>query len=59
MEHEYCDMVDNTLWICGTCKKEIKTMTELIKHYRDIHKGDSDSEIDFTERVADDKKDNA
>ena len=55
MEHEHCD----TLWICGTCRKEFELVTELINHYRDMHEGDSDSEIDFTERVADDKKDNA
>ena len=52
-------MDGSTLWSCGTCKREMKTMTELIKPYRDIHEGDSDSEIDFTERVVDDKKDNA
>ena len=57
MEHEHCDM-DGRLF-CGTCKREMKTMTERIKHHRDIHEGDSDSEIDFTERVVDDKKDNA
>ena len=59
MEHEHCDMDDSTLWSCGTCKREIKTLSERIKHLRDIHEGDSDREIDFTERVVDVKKDNA